>query len=184
MGWLKKLFKSSKESKENSLKSQLAKDLSSLYDEICMVSERMQNCNNDFVQTLHEKFEDDERYKSFKTAVLSTCWTVIQDEPNLNAYISNLDLEIEKISEIVQKAIREFDDGIDFWKALAESAGQDRFAEVSEAFWAEHFLTAQRFVLGAWRAKQKGDPPRWKYRNILAGFYQWKCQSNSLSYSL
>jgi len=157
MAWLKTLFKGSKESKENRVGSQLARNLSSLYDEICIVSERMQNCNNDFIQTLHEKFEDDERYKNFKTAVLSTCYTVIQDEPNLNEYISDLDHEIEKISRIVQEALNEFDDGKDFWKALAEIGGQDRFAEVSEAFWAEHFLTAQRFVLGAWRAKQKGD---------------------------
>jgi len=138
--------------------SQLAQNLRSLYDEILIVSERMQNCNNDFVQTLHEKFEDDKRYKNFKTAVLSTCWTVIQDEPNLNTYVTDLDQEIEKMNKIVQEAIQEFDDGIDFWKALAEYDGQDRFAEVSEAFWAEHFLSAQRFVLGAWRAKQKGDP--------------------------
>jgi len=152
------LIKSSKESKENNRGSQLAKDLSSLYDEISLVSERMQNCNNDFIQKLHEKFEDDEKYRNFKTAVLSICWTVIQDEPNLSAYISDLDQEIEKLNEIVQEAIQGFDDGVDFWKALAEYSGQDRFAEVSETFWAEHFLTAQRFVLGAWRAKQKGDP--------------------------
>jgi hypothetical protein len=158
MSWLTKLFKSSKESRENKRDSQLAKDLRGLYDEISLVSERMQNCNNDFIQSLHEEFEDDEKYKNFRTAVLSICWTVIQDEPNLSAYISDLDQEIEKLSEIVQEAIQEFDDGVDFWKALAENAGQDRFTEISEAFWAEHFLTAQRFVLGAWRAKKKGDP--------------------------
>jgi len=163
MGWLKKLFKSSKEPRENNRGSQLAKDLSSLYNEIYIVSERMQNCNIDFIQTLHEKFEDDEKYKDFKTAVLSICWTVIQDEPNLSAYIRDLDQEIEKMSEIVREAIQGFDDGLDFWKALAEYAGQDRFAEVSEAFWAEHFLTAQRFVLGAWKAKQKDDP-RYVYK--------------------
>ena len=157
MAWLKKLFKGSKKSKENNAGSQLARNLNSLYDEICMVSERMQNCNNDFIQTLHEKFEDDERYKDFKTAVLSTCYTVIQDESNLNEYISDLDQETEKISQIFKEALDEFDDGKEFWKVLAETGGQDRFAEVSEAFWAEHFLTAQRFVLGAWRAKQRGD---------------------------
>ena len=158
MGWLKKLFKSTKKSRKNNRGSQLAKDLNILYGEISLVSERMQNCNNDFIQKLHEKFEDNEKYKNFKTAVLSICWTVIQDEPNLNAYISDLDQEIEKLNEIVQEAIQGFDDGVDFWKALVEYAGQDRFTEVSEAFWAEHFLTAQRFVLGAWTAKQKGDP--------------------------
>ena len=158
MGWLRKLFNSSKESRENKHGSQLAKDLSNLYDEISLVSERMQSCNNDFIQSLHEKFEDDEKYKNFKIAVLSICWTVIQDEPNLSDYISDLDQEIEKLNEVVQKAIQEFDDGVDFWKALAENAGQGRFAEISEAFWAEHFLAAQRFVLGAWRAKEKGDP--------------------------
>lgn len=158
MGWLKKLFRSSEESRENNQGSQLAKDLSSLYDEISLVSERIQSCNSDFIQNLHEKFEKDKKYKNFKAAVLSICWTVIQDEPNLSAYIIDLDQEIEKLNGIVQEAIKGFDDGIDFWKALAENAGQDRFAEISEAFWAEHFLTAQRFVLGAWIAKQKGDP--------------------------
>ena len=157
MAWLKNHFKCFKESKENRAGTQLARNLNSLYDEICMVSERMQNCNNDFIQTLHEKFEDDERYKIFKIAVLSTCYTVIQDESNLNQYISDLDQEIKRISRIFEEALNQFDDGEDFWKALAETGGQNRFAEVSEAFWAEHFLTAQRFVLGAWRAKQKGD---------------------------
>lgn len=158
MGWLKILFKGSKKSKEDKAERQLARDLSALYDEISIVSERMQSCNSGFVQSLHEKFEDDERYKDFKTAVLSTCYTVIQDEPNFNGYIKDLDQEIEKMSNIVQHAIQQFDDGVDFWKALAEKAGQERFAQVSEAFWTEHFLTAQRFVLGSWRAKKKGDP--------------------------
>jgi hypothetical protein len=157
MAWLKKLFKSSKDTKEKRAGSQLAQNLNSIYDEICMVSERMRNCNSEFIQTLHDKFEGDERYKKFKTAVLSTCFTVIQDESNINEYINDLDQEIEKISRIIKEALNEFDDGKDFWKALAETGGQDRFAQVSEAFWAEHFLTAQRFVLGAWRAKQKGD---------------------------
>ena len=152
-----KLFKGSKDTKKNSVGTQLARNLSSLYNEICIVSEKMQNCNNDFIQMLHEKFEDDKNYKNFKTAVLSTCYTVIQDETNLNEYINDLDKEIVKISSIVQNALNEFDDEKDFWKILAETGGQDRFNEVSEAFWTEHFLTAQRFVLGAWRVKQKGD---------------------------
>jgi len=137
---------------------QLAENLGVLYNEICLVSERMRGCNSDFIQGLHENFEDDKQYKNFKTAVLATCLTVLEEEEtDVAEYIRDLDQEIEKLGKIVRGAIEEFDDGRDLWMAMRRKAGDERFAEVSEAFWAEHFLTAQRFVLGAWRAKQKGD---------------------------
>ncbi len=135
-----------------------AKDLSVLYDEICVVSERMRNCNSEFIQQLHEHFEEDDRYKSFRVAVLATCCTVIREKRPLSDYLKRLDCEIAKLAEISHAAIDEFDDGVDFWKALSDKAPKEKYAEVMEAFWSEHFLVAQRFVLGARSAKQNGDP--------------------------
>ncbi len=139
-------------------KMTVAKELSVLYDEICSVSESMRNCNSQFIQQLHEQFEEDNKYKTFKVAVLATCYTVIQGNTPLDDYLRDLDSEITKLGDISHAAIEEFDDGIDLWKALSEKASKERFSEVSEAFWSEHFLTAQRFVLGSWKAKKRGDP--------------------------
>ena len=141
----------------NKMSLNLAKKLAGLYDQICVVSERMRNCNGEFIQKLHQAFEEDEKYKDFKTAVLATCITQITSGAELREYLKELDAEIDKISKEVHEAVDKYSYDPDPWEKLKVKGGEKYFETVSN-FYYEHFLTAQRFVLSAWLAKRRGDP--------------------------
>lgn len=143
--------------KENKLSS-LGKELSLLYDQICWVSERMRHCNSEFIQDLHQQFEEDENYKDFKAAVLATCLTQILENKSLKKYLKEVDETIEKLHRIVKEAISEYEDKENIWEALLKNVGEKKYEEILTDFYDEHFLTAQRFVLGSWLAKKRGDP--------------------------
>jgi len=136
----------------------LGKELSFIYDQICFVSQRMKDCNSEFIQELHQQFEEDENYKDFKTAVLATCLTQILENKNLKKYLKELDRAIEKLHKTVKEALNKYESKEDPWKALLKDVGEEKYGEILTAFYDEHFLTAQRFVLGSWRAKKRGDP--------------------------
>ncbi len=141
----------------------LAKELSMLYDEICLVSEQMRSCNSDFIQMAHENFEEDEKYKSFRIAVLATCLTKIEEGNRLSDYLKELDVLREKLSENAHAVIDKYSESNDPWEDMRRDLGEEKYYEVLEDFYYDHFLIAQRFVLGSWLAKKRGDP-----------LYMWK----------
>lgn len=136
----------------------LAKELNILYDEICTVSERMRECNSEFVQNIHPLFERDKKYQEFKLAILSVCYTTIRAGVNLPKYLKEIDVAINKNSYRFHATILEYSKYKNPWKTMEKKLGEKKYLEVLEAFYYDHFLTAQRFMLGAWRAKRKGDP--------------------------
>ena len=50
--------------KMKSKSADLAKELNTLYEEVCMVSERMRECNSEFIQSIHPLFEKDKKYSN------------------------------------------------------------------------------------------------------------------------
>ncbi len=130
--------------------------LSILYDEICLVSERMRNCNSPFIQTLNEMLEENKDYKIFKISVIASCMPYIEQETIIKR-IKELDKLIKEEGNKVRQAMKKYDDGKDFWESLREKASEKRNMEILLAFWAEHFSTAQRYLLSSWTAKQRNE---------------------------
>lgn len=135
----------------------LSRELSLIYDQVCFISPRMRNCNSELIQELHRQFEEDDKYKDFKTAVLAVCMTQILENKNLKKYLKELDKTIDRLHKTVKEALGKYENEEQPWESFLKDVGEEKYIEILTAFYYEHFLTAQRFVLGAWRAKKRGD---------------------------
>ena len=83
--------------------------------------------------------------------------TVIENGENLPKYLKEIDKTINKCANKIHSTILKYSKFKDPWKTMEKKLSKNQYLQTIEAFYWNHFLTAQRFVLGAWRAKKKGD---------------------------
>ncbi|HZX50284.1 MAG TPA: hypothetical protein VFE94_04060 [Candidatus Paceibacterota bacterium] len=135
----------------------IARELNLLWNEICVVSERMRECNSDLVEDLYKSFEGDGQFKNFKVAVLASAYTKLKEEKDLKGYLKELDAIRDKMAEKAHSVLDRYTNADNPWDAIKKELGEEKYDETLEAFYHDHFLTAQRFIIGAWLAKKNGD---------------------------